>query len=62
MKSKSLKSLFELWKNLKNSHKILFALVCALSIIAASLEALVILTFIPFITTLAISLKKLVVF
>ena len=52
MKSKSLKSLFELWKNLKNSHKILFALVCALSIIAASLEALVILTFIPFITNI----------
>ena len=58
MKSKSFKSLLKLWKHLKKSHKILFVLVCTLSIVAASLEALVILTFIPFITNITGSSDK----
>ena len=53
MNSKSLKSLFFLWKNISKKYQILFGFVCALSIIAAILEALVIITFIPFITNIA---------
>ena len=53
MNSKSLLSLKSLWKNLSNKHKILCAFVCILSILAALLESLVIITFIPFITNIS---------
>ena len=52
MNSRSLRSLKTLWNYLPNKFRVLFSLVCALSIFAALLEALVILTFVPFISSL----------
>ena len=51
-KSSSFQSLLKLWKNISKLHKFYFLGTCALSIFAAYLEALVIFTFIPFISNI----------
>ena len=51
-KSGSIPSLLKLWKNISKFHKFCFLGTCALSIFAAYLEALVIFTFVPFISNI----------